>query len=345
MSMEMKGNLIKKDKCFIIAEAGINHNGSIELAKKIIDKAKNIGVDAIKFQTFKTEKIVTKKAEKAEYQKINSKKTSQYYMLKKLELNPNEFKEIARYTKKKGLIFLSSPFDQDSVDLLEKIGTPAYKVPSGEINNYPLLKYIAKKQKTIILSTGMSTLCEIEKAIKEIEKYNENIILMHCITSYPAKKEEINLNVIKTLKTAFKKPVGFSDHTLGFEMSIAAVALGSCIIEKHFTLDKNLPGPDHKASLEPEEFSEMVKSIRNVEKGMGNGIKKPTTDEIKIKKKVRKSIVAKKDINEGTVLTWEMLDIKRPGNGIQPKYIKELIGKKLIKNIKKDDIIKWNQLE
>ncbi|MGF7119013.1 N-acetylneuraminate synthase [Methanobacterium oryzae] len=335
----------KLKRCFIIAEAGVNHNGSVEIAKKLVDAAKEVGADAVKFQTFKAEKLVTKDADKAEYQIKNSGEESQYDMIKNLELSDDEFREIVKYTTQKGLIFLSSPFEEESAYLLDKIGIPAFKIASGEITNFPLLKYIAKKQKQIILSTGMSTLGEVEEAINIIKKYNDNIILMHCLTSYPAKKENTNLNVIKTLEYAFKLPVGFSDHTEGIEMPIAAVAMGSCCIEKHFTIDKNLPGPDHKASLEPHEFAEMIKCIRNVEKGLGNGIKKPTNEEIEIKKLVRKSIVAKEDILKGTILDENMLDIKRPGTGIEPKYLNDVIGKELTEDIKKDALIKWNQLK
>lgn len=335
----------KLKRCFIIAEAGVNHNGSVKIAKKLVDAAKEVGADAVKFQTFKAEKLVTKDADKAEYQIKNSGEESQYDMIKNLELSDDEFKEIAEYTTQKDLIFLSSPFEEESVDLLYEIGIPAFKIASGEITNFPLLEHIAKKQKPVILSTGMSTLCEVEEAINTIKEYNDNITLMHCLTSYPAKKENTNLNVIKTLEYAFKLPVGFSDHTEGIEMSIAAVAMGSCCIEKHFTLDKNLPGPDHKASLEPNEFAEMVKCIRNVEKGLGNGIKKPTSEEIEIKRLVRKSIVAKEDILKGTILDENILDIKRPGTGIEPKYLNDVIGKELTEDIKKDTLIKWNQLK
>ncbi len=342
--MEIKENFINK-KCFIIAEAGVNHNGSVEIAKKLIDAAKEVGADAVKFQTFKAEKLVTKDADKAEYQIKNSGEDSQYNMIKSLELSEDEFRKIAEYSENKGLIFLSSPFDIESVDLLDEIGIPAFKIASGEITNFPLLKYIAKKGKPVILSTGMSTIGEVDEAINLMEKYNDDITLMHCLTSYPAKKEEANLNVIKTLECTFKKPVGFSDHTIGIEMSVAAVAMGSGVIEKHFTIDKNLPGPDHKASLEPHEFAEMVKCIKNVEKGLGNGIKKPTKEEIEIKKLVRKSIVAKEDILKGTILEEEMLDVKRPGTGIEPKYLNEVIGKVLMEDIEKDTLIKWNQLK
>ncbi len=336
--------LENKFSTFIIAEAGVNHNGSLKIAKKLIDTAKEAGADAIKFQTFKTENLVTNTAQKAEYQIKNSKHNTQYEMLKSLELTPTEFKKIGKYAKNKEIIFLSSPFDTQSVDLLEELNLPLYKIGSGEITNFPLLKHIAKKQKPIILSTGMSTMGEVEEAIQFLEKYNDDITLMHCLTSYPAPKEDVNLNVIKTLKNTFKKPVGFSDHTTGIEISLAAVALGSTIIEKHFTFDKKLPGPDHKASLEPAEFAKMVKSIRNIEKALGNGIKKPTPEELKIKKVVRKSIVSKDHIPQGTIITKDMLEFKRPGTGIEPKNVDQVIGKKTTKNIPKDTLITWNQL-
>lgn len=341
----MNNTIFINSPTFIIAEAGVNHNGEIHLAKKLVDAANEFKTDAVKFQTFKTEELLTEDAEKADYQKDNSQENSQYEMLKNLELSSDEFQEIANYTLKKDLIFLSSPFDKESTNLLDDLGVPLFKIASGEINNFPLLKHIAKKGKPVILSTGMSTLGEIDEAINLIEKYNPQITLMHCITSYPAKIEDTNLNVIKTLKYTFKKPVGFSDHSLGIEMPIAAVTLGSCVIEKHFTLDKNLPGPDHKASLEPHEFVNMVKSIRNVEKGLGNGIKKPTAAENKIKEVARKSIVTKIDIPKNTILTEDMLAIKRPGTGIEPKYYNHIISKQTVTDIKRNTLIKWNQLK
>lgn len=330
---------------FIIAEAGVNHNGDLKLAKKLIDAAQEFKTDAIKFQTFKTEELITEDVEKAEYQKKDSESTSQYEMLKELELSYDDFQEIADYTLKKDLIFLSSPFDKESTDLLDDLGVPLFKIASGEITNFPLLKHIARKQKPVILSTGMSTLGEIEEAIDVLERYNKQLILMHCVTSYPAKIGDSNLRVMDTLHSAFKKPVGYSDHTPGIEMSLAAVARGSCVIEKHFTLDKNLPGPDHKASLEPHEFASMVRSIRNIEQGLGNGVKKPTRDELKIKDVARKSIVAQRDIPEDTVLTRDMLAIKRPGTGIEPKYLDHLLGKQTRMDIKRNTLIKWDQIK
>ena len=345
--MEIKDHKIGENhSCFIIAEAGVNHNGSVELAKKLIDVAKDAGADAVKFQTFKAENIVVKNAEKAEYQKETTGiGESQYDMIKKLELTEYDFKELADYAKKKGILFLSSPFDKESVDLLDEINVPAFKVASGEITNFPLLNYIAKKEKPIILSTGMSTLGEVEEALNVIRSEGvEDVILLHCISNYPARIEDVNLRAMETLKQAFKLPVGFSDHTLGITALIAAVALGACVIERHFTLDRNLPGPDHKASLEPNELKEMIKAIRDVEMALGDGIKKPTKEEEEIKKVARRSIVAKVDIPEGAIITEDMLDVKRPGIGIEPKYKERIIGKRAKVNIEKDELITWNRL-
>lgn len=331
---------------FIIAEVGVNHNGDIGLAKKLVNVAKDAGADAVKFQAFKTEKVVTKYAEKAKYQReTTGLSESQYDMIRRLELEEEEFIELYDYAKKKNIIFLSSAFDKESVDLLSKLRIPAFKVASGEITNFPLLRYIAEKKKPIILSTGMSTLGEIEDALKVIrEKGIEDIVLLHCVTSYPTKKEDVNLRVIETLRHRFNLPVGFSDHTLGITIPIAATALGAVLIEKHFTLDKTLPGPDHRASLEPDELRDMIKAIRDVEKALGDGIKKPTKDEEVIKKIVRRSIVAKVEIPKGTVITENMLDSKRPGVGIEPKYLNEVVGKRAKKDIKPDELITFDKL-
>lgn len=333
--------MIGANKVFIIAEAGVNHNGSVETAKQLVDVAVRAGVDAVKFQTFKTESVVSRYAPKAGYQKrTTNKDETQLEMLKGLELSSDDFKQLADYARKKNIIFLSSPFDKKSADLLDEIGVPAFKVASAEITNLPLLKYIAGKGKPVILSTGMSSLGEVEEAVKVIKNEGvKDIVLLHCVTSYPAKVEDVNLKAIQTMKSAFELPVGFSDHTMGITIPIAAVARGVCMIEKHFTLDKNLPGPDHKASLEPSELKEMVKTIRDVEKALGDGRKKPTKDEEKIKKVTRKGIVAKVDIPKGTIITEGMLDIKRPGTGIEPKYLNLVIGKKTKENIKKDEVI------
>lgn len=331
---------------FITAEIGVNHNGDVRLAKKLVDAAKDAEVDAVKFQTFKAERVVTRSAEKAEYQKeITGSMEYQYSMLKKLELTKKDFKELFDYTGKKDVIFLSSSFDKESVDLLDKLGILAFKVASGEITNFPLLEYIAKKGKPIILSTGMSTLGEIEEALEVFRKKGNNqIILLHCVTSYPAKIKDANLRVIETLRHRFMLPVGFSDHTLGDTIPIAAATLGAVLIEKHFTLDRTLPGPDHRASLEPDELKGMVRAIREVEKALGDGVKKPTEDEKRIKKVVRRSIVAKVEIPKGTVITEDMLDLKRPGTGIEPKHLNKVIGKIAKKNIKLDELIALDKL-
>jgi len=331
---------------FIVAEIGVNHNGDVRLAKKLVDAAKDAEVDAVKFQTFKTGETVTRSAEKAEYQKeITGSMEYQYGMLKKLELTEEDFKELFDYTEKKDIIFLSSPFDKESVDLLDRLSILAFKVASGEITNFPLLEYIAKKGKPIILSTGMSTLGEIEEALEVFRKKGNNkIVLLHCVTSYPTRIEDANLGVIETLRRRFKLPVGFSDHTLGMTIPIAAAALGAVLIEKHFTLDRTLPGPDHRSSLEPDELKGMVRAVREVEKALGDGVKKPTEDEERIKKVVRRSIVAKVEIPEGAVITEAMLDFKRPGTGIEPKNLNEVIGKRAKKDIKSDELITFENL-
>jgi N,N'-diacetyllegionaminate synthase len=331
---------------FIVAEIGVNHNGSIDIAKKLIDAAKDAGADAVKIQAFKTERIVTKYAEKASYQKENTRsEKSQYDMLKKLELKDEQIEELYDYAKIKRIDFLSSVFDKESVDLLSKLKVPAFKIASGEISNFLLLRYIAEKKKPIILSTGMSTLGEIEEALEDIrEKGVEDIILLHCVTSYPAKTEEANLKVIKVWQNSFGLPIGFSDHTLGIATPVAAVALGSALIEKHFTLDKTMPGPDHRASLEPDEFKEMVDAIRDVEKALGDGVKRLTEEEERIKKVVRRSIVAEVSIPKGKTIAENMLDLKRPGIGLEPRYVDKVVGMKAKKNIKADELVTFDKL-
>lgn len=331
------------ESCFIIAEAGVNHNGSVDCAKKLIDTAKWAGADAVKFQIFKAEDIVIPQAEKAEYQKNTTcQDESQFDMIKKLELSEEEFRYLASYAKEKDILFLSTPFSCKSVNLLEEMDISAYKIASGEITNFPLLEYIAGKGKPIILSTGMSTLEEIGEALKVINEAGEQrVVLLHCVTSYPARIEEINLKAIETLRKAFNLPVGLSDHTLGKTSSIAAVAMDACMIEKHFTLCRNLPGPDHKASLEPAELKELAEAVRDVEKAMGSGIKLPTLEEEKIKLIARRSIVAATEIPKGSRITRDMLDIKRPGTGITPKDLMAIVGKKAKDGILKDSLITW----
>jgi len=329
--------------CFIIAEAGVNHNGDVGLAKKLVDAAKAAGADAIKFQTFKAEDLVGKNTEMADYQKKNTgKKGSQLKMLKKLELDYKDFIRLKKYCDKKKIIFLSTPHTEDAADFLEPL-VSAYKIASGDLINLPFLEKVAKKKKPIILSTGMATLNEVREAVKAIKNQGNNtIILLHCTTNYPCPLEGVNLRAMLTLKKELGLPVGYSDHTSGIIVSTIAAAIGAVVIEKHFTLNKNLPGPDHKASIEPDELKEMVEAIKNTEKIIGSGEKKPTDSEKKIMQVVRKSIVAKIDISKGTKITKNMLVIKRPGIGIKPKYLNKIIGRRAKRNIKKDELITWN---
>lgn len=331
---------------FIIAEAGVNHNGDINLAKKLIEAAKEANVDAVKFQTFKTEKIVGKFADMAEYQKENlEKKESQYEMIKKLELSYEAFKELKQYCDENNIMFLSTPDDEDSLDFLVDLKVPMIKIGSTEVTNLDYLKKIARKSLPIILSTGMSTLGETETALDIIYKEgNKNVTLLHATTDYPTQYEDVNLKAMSTLKSAFNVPVGYSDHTLGYEAAVAAVTMGAVVVEKHFTLDKNMEGPDHKASLEPQQLKEFVKKIRNTELLLGDGIKKPSEREKSIITAARRSIVASYDLNKGSIITKEMLQFKRPGNGIKPEMSDILIGRELKRDIKEDEVIKWEDI-
>lgn len=341
---------LSTNHCFIIAEAGVNHNGYIETAKKLIDVAVNAGADAVKFQTFKAEKIVTAITPKAKYQIENTgTNETQFEMLKKLELDFNAHKELIAYCKKKNIIFMSSPFDEISTDMLDDLGMSIFKIPSGEITNKPLIQHIASKRKPIILSTGMSYLGEIEKAVNWIHEaggYRTDkklqLTLLHCVSNYPAAVEDVNLLSMKTMKKAFGLPVGYSDHTIGIEIPIAAVAMGAKVIEKHFTLDRNMEGPDHKASLEPEELKTMVKAIRNVVMAMGDGLKRPAGSEDDTKVIARKSLVATRDIKKDETIDKQCIAIKRPSDGIAPEFIKQVVNKKAKNDIKKDSVIKWD---
>lgn len=334
------------EKCFIIAEAGVNHNGDINIARRLVEAAVEAGADAIKFQTFKAENLVTKDAPKAEYQKNIIHEESQFEMLKKLELSLEEHFWLKNYCDEKKIMFLSTPFDFESVDLLETVNVPIYKVSSGDLTNIPLIKYISKKNKPIVLSTGMANLLEVEEAIEAIKSVsNVKIILLHCTSNYPTEYEDVNLNSMITLKNAFHLDVGYSDHTIGLEVPIAAVAMGARVIEKHFTLDKNMEGPDHKASVDIRELSQMVTSIRNIEQAFGDGIKKCNKNEENTKKVARKSVVAKKNIKIGEVIQYDMLTCKRPSGGILPKYMCELVGKKALNDIDKDSLITWNDIK
>ena len=345
--IKIGNNIISKDgPTFIIAEAGANHNKDMSLAKKLIDAAVESGVDAVKFQTFKSESVVTKNTGMAEYQEKNTGiKESQQEMLKKLELNFESFIELKKYCDQKGILFLSTPHSPEAIDFLDDL-IPAYKIGSGDLTNLPFLEKIAKKNKPMILGTGMSTIEEIQEAVSAIKKIGNNqVILLHCTTSYPCPLENVNLNVLVTLKNKFNNIVGYSDHTISLDVPVVAVSMGAKVIEKHFTLDKNLPGPDHKASLNPSELKEMVLKIRNVEKYLGNYEKKPSEEEIEIAKIARKSIVAAKDIGCGEILTEDSLAIKRPGTGIKPKEIYSIVGQKSKFKIEKDTLISREMVE
>ena len=326
---------------YIIAEAGVNHNGSIELAKQLVIKAKEAGADAVKFQTFNTDNLVTKTAHKAEYQISNTgNDNSQYSMLKQLELTKEGFAELKLLCNQLKIDFMSTPFDLESIDLLEHIGVSVYKLPSGEITNYPYLVRLAKTRKPIIMSSGMATIKEVAAAYDVlIENGCKEIYLLHCTTEYPAPFADVNLKAMETLRANFSCPVGYSDHTKGIEVPIAAVALGAEIIEKHFTLDKNMEGPDHKASLNPEELANMVSAIRNIELAIGDGIKKPSDIELKNREVARKSIVAKTNIMKGEQFTDKNVTTKRPGTGISPMKWNDVIGKTAMRNFEEDELI------
>lgn len=329
------------NKVFIIAEAGVNHNGDINLARQLIDVAYEAGVDAIKFQTFKAEKLVSKTAKKAEYQeKTTGTEETQFEMIKKLELDMSTHEELIAYCKAKGIMFLSTPFDLESIEMLNVLGIEVFKIPSGEITNLPYLKKIAQLDKQMILSTGMATLGEIEDCLQVIRTYsNREPIVLHCNTEYPTPMEDVNLSAMLTIKEAFKCEVGYSDHTSGIEIPIAAVAMGAKVIEKHITLDKNMEGPDHKASLEPHELKNMVQAIRNIEMALGSGIKHPSKSEIKNKEVARKSIVAACDIKVGELFSEDNLTIKRPGNGISPMRWEDVIGKIAKRDFNEDELV------
>lgn len=336
-------------KVYIIAEAGVNHNGSLENAKKLIEKAKIAGADAVKFQTFIPELNISKTAEKASYQKVNTgNNESQLEMVKKLFLNVDAHKEMIKHCKKTGIEFLSTPFDLESINILHDLGLQTIKIPSGEVTNFPYLKKLGKLNKRIILSTGMCYLGEIETAINiliDAGTLRNKISLLHCNTEYPTPMEDVNLLAMKTMHNAFKLETGYSDHTLGIEIPIAAVALGATIIEKHFTLDKLMEGPDHKASLEPEELSAMVAAIRNIEKALGDGIKRPSPSESKNIAIARKSIHLIKDFPKGHIISDADLIMKRPGNGMPSILIEHVVGKKLISDLPEDHKLSWEDIQ
>lgn len=344
MKAKIRNKLIgEEEQCFIIAEAGVNHNGSINLAKRLIDAAKDAGADAVKFQTFKAEEIVSLKSKKADYQ-YRAKEKTQYEMLKNLELSFDEFLELKKYCDNKGIEFMSTPYDIESVRFLDEI-VNRFKIASADLINKPLIEAIAKTGKQIILSVGMATLGEIERTISWINDIgNTNIILLHCTTSYPTPYDQVNMNVLGTLKRAFALPVGYSDHTLGIEIPIMAVSMGAKVIEKHFTLDRTMEGPDHFASAEPDELKKMVKGIRNVEKAFGSERKEITNEEKKNILFMRRSVHASRDIKEGEIIKEDNIKIVRPFDGIAPWFLDIILGKKIKTNVKKDEPIRWRNL-
>ena len=341
----------KKASCFIIAEAGVNHNGRLDLALKLVDAASDAGVDAIKFQTFKAEQLTTKAGEMAEYQKKNIGKVEpQLEMLRKLELKEEFYEPIIKRCRERDILFLSTPHGSfEAVDFLQKLGVPAFKFSSGDLNNLSVLQYAAKFKKPMIIATGMGTMEEVREAVDCIKKTGNNkIIVLHCTTNYPCSLSEVNLRAMQTMMRELDVLVGYSDHTLGVQVSVVAANLGACIVEKHFTLDRTMPGPDHKASIEPDELKELIEKIRKgaiekfekIEEILGSYEKKPTKSETTMIKTIRKSIVSVRPIRKGEIFSRENIDIKRPGTGIEPKYYFDVLGKKAKKNIEADKLIK-----
>lgn len=336
---------MKRRPILIIAEAGVNHNGDPRMAKRLVDAAKECGADAVKFQTFKAEKIASRYASLAAYQRKSVEGDSQLEMIRRLELDEKAHLELFRHCYRSGIQFLSTPFDEESADLLERLGVKAFKLPSGEITNKGLLEHVARKRKPILLSTGMSTLAEVRAAVGWISALSRAALtLLHCVTEYPAPVGEINLRALHTLRKEFGLPVGYSDHTMGIEIPAAAAALGAAVIEKHFTLDRSLPGPDHKASLNPVEFAAMVRTIRNVEAALGDGVKRPAPCERKNMLIARKSLVAAGDFGRGHRLRREDLAVKRPGTGIPPADLGRTLGRTLRRAVREDEVLTWGLL-
>jgi N,N'-diacetyllegionaminate synthase len=334
---------MEMSRVFIIAEAGVNHNGSLKIAKALVDAAAQAGADAVKFQTFKASNLVSKSALKADYQKKSTGSAeTQHAMLERLELDELAHQSIIEHCRNKNIMFLSTPFDAESVDMLQNLGMPMYKIPSGEITNLPYLRHISRLGKEIILSTGMSNLDEIGDALDVLEfegTPRSSITVLHATTEYPCPIGEVNLCAMLTIQKTFGIRVGYSDHTHGIEVPIAAVALGACVIEKHFTLDRSMDGPDHKASLEPDELNAMVKAIRNIEEALGDGFKRPTASEVKNKLVVRKSLVASREIKAGEFFSPENMSAKRPGTGISPMLWDKVIGKRACRDFLLDELI------
>lgn len=346
--------MVKNDNVFFIAEAGVNHNGNLELALELVNEAFKAGADAVKFQTFKADKLVKKGTAKVKYQKLNDSHQDQYQMLKSLELDQYQHNKIISLCKKLKIQFMSTPFDVDSANFLVQSGMRIIKIPSGEITNFPLIENLTTYNVPIILSTGMSTLLEVSEAVSFIKKCRKKyglstnlknfLTLLHCTSNYPTSLKDVNLRAMITLKNKFALPVGYSDHTEGILISIAAASLGANVIEKHFTLDRSMPGPDHLSSIEPSELKELIKSIRSISVAMGLSEKKPVLKENIIKKQVRRSITLIKKINKNEVFSSDHLLMLRPGYGIEPKFLKKVIGKKAARNISPGTTLKWKDI-
>jgi len=334
------------EPCFIIAEAGVNHNGSFELARELVDVAIEADCDAVKFQTFKTEKVCSPLAPKATYQLENTQaEESQLDMVRRLELPFDAFRELHRYCVDKGIIFLSTPFDDESADFLAELPVPAFKIPSGELTNLFFLEHVARKGRPLIVSTGMATMEEVTIAVRTIRATgNQQMILLQCVSNYPADPSSMNLRAMRTMEDAFGVAAGLSDHTVGTEVAFAAVALGACVVEKHFTLSHDLPGPDHRASLTPEDLVKLVKGIRKVEAALGDGVKQPAAEELNTAEVARRSLVTAQFISAGTVLTVDMVDILRPGTGLPPAMRSQLLGKHARQDIEAGTILRLDML-
>lgn len=347
MTIEIAGRRIGPgERCFVIAEAGVNHDGSVETARRLVDAAAAAGADAVKFQTFKADRLVTASAPKAAYQTASTPADEgQHAMLRRLELSADAHRALVAACRERNIAFMSTPFDEDSADLLAELGVPAFKIGSGELTNLPFLVHVAKKGRPLIVSTGMATLSEVEAALHAVaEARNGQVVLLHCVSNYPADPADVNLRAMATMTRAFGVPVGYSDHTTGLEIAIAAVALGACVIEKHFTHDRTAPGPDHRASLEPAELAALVRGIRATEASLGHGRKEPAPSEAATALVARRSLVVAKAVRAGTVLTEDLIAIKRPGTGLPPAMRHWVIGRRVAKDLAADTVLTLDML-
>jgi N-acetylneuraminate synthase len=345
--LALGGRPIGQGRVFVVAEAGVNHNGDMDLARRLVDAAAEAGADAVKFQTFRTDALVSRAAPKAGYQvETTGAGESQRAMLARLELNEAQHAELRDRAVARGILFFSTPFDEASADVLERLGVTVFKVPSGEVTNLPFLRHVARKGRPVILSTGMCTLVEVEAAVRAVREAGDPpLVLLHCLSAYPAPAAEVNLRAMATLRERFGVPVGFSDHTLGIQVALAAAALGAAVIEKHLTLDTALPGPDHRASLPPAEMAALVRGVRAVESALGDGDKRPMPSEADTRSVARKSLVAARDLKAGERLSRAAVAIKRPGTGIAPADLERALGRVLRHDLAADDVIGWSALE